>query len=82
MNGPQGLEKTGGIGNQRKNRHYIDDSIVKIGSNIKEIPGNINRRACFHRNFSEGLPVEAGKRLIPIAIGALRTTHKGLERGR
>ena len=38
-------ERTGGIGNQRKNRDYPDYSIAEIGQNTQKSPGDLRRLA-------------------------------------
>ena len=37
--------KTGGIGNQRENRDYLDYSIIEIAQNTYKIPGDPRRFA-------------------------------------
>ena len=36
-------KKTGGNGNQKKNRDHPNLSIVEIGQNTEKIPGNLKR---------------------------------------
>ena len=45
---PKGMEKTGGTGNQKKNRDHPDHSIVKIGWNTKKRSGDLERLAVIH----------------------------------
>ena len=41
---PKDMEKKNGeIGNQRKNRHNLDDGIIMIGYNTEKSPGDLTR---------------------------------------
>ena len=41
----KGFKKSGGHGNQRKNRDHPDHSIVEIGYNTEKSPGGLSRLA-------------------------------------
>ena len=53
---PHGLmKKTGGTGINRKNRDYLDNSIIKIGKNTEMSPGELRRVAVSQNPANAGV---------------------------